>query len=131
MNSSNLFMIHILTTTLHVLYVTTMPDGALNAFVDHGTVARTIGANLPGAKRVYDKVEELGTRWEDVGNQLEHEGVASFMKSFTVLVQNLTGKADALAKSKDSLSLTGFSFLSYYLNFDVSTARDWAGNKLV
>ncbi|XP_024366475.1 uncharacterized protein [Physcomitrium patens] len=79
--------------------VTTMPDGALNAFVDHGVVARTIDADLPGAERIYDKVEELGIRWEDVGNQLEHEGVASFKKSFTDLVQNLTAKADALAKS--------------------------------
>jgi len=77
-----------------------MPDVALNAFVDHGTVARTIDADLPGAKRIYDKIEELGIRWEDVGLQLEHEGVASFKKSFTDLVQNLTGKADHLAKSK-------------------------------
>ncbi len=79
-----------------------MPDVALNAFVDHGTVARTIDADLPGAKRIYDQIEELGIKWEDVGNQLEHEGVASFKKSFTDLVQNLTGKAEALAKSEHS-----------------------------
>jgi transaldolase len=79
--------------------VTTMPDGALNAFVDHGTVARTIDADLAGAQRIYDAVEKLGIHWEDVGNQLEHEGVASFKKSFTDLVQNLTGKAEALAKT--------------------------------
>lgn len=79
--------------------VTTMPDVALNAFVDHGTVARTIDADLPGAKRIYDKVEELGIKWVDTGNQLEHEGVASFKKSFTDLVQNLTGKQESLAKS--------------------------------
>jgi transaldolase len=57
---------------------------------------------LPGAKRVYDKVEELGIKWVDTGNQLEHEGVASFKKSFTDLVQNLTGKQESLAKSKHS-----------------------------
>jgi transaldolase len=79
--------------------VTTMPDVALNAFVDHGMVARTIDANLPEAKSIYDAVEELGIKWEDTGKQLEHEGVASFKKSFTDLVQNLTGKADALAKT--------------------------------
>lgn len=77
-----------------------MPDVALNAFVDHGTAARTIDANLSEAKSIYDKVEELGIKWEETGLQLEHEGVASFKKSFTDLVQNLTGKADALAKSK-------------------------------
>ncbi|KAG0630283.1 hypothetical protein M758_1G167400 [Ceratodon purpureus] len=79
--------------------VTTMPEGALLAFVDHGTAARTIDADLPGAKRIYDKVEKLGIKWQDTGKQLENEGVASFKKSFTDLVQNLTGKADSLAKS--------------------------------
>ena len=83
-----------------------MPEGALLAFVDHGTAARTIDADLPGAKRIYDKVEELGIKWQDTGKQLENEGVASFKKSFTDLVQNLTGKADSLAKSKASPVLT-------------------------
>lgn len=80
--------------------VNTMPDSALNAFLDHGVVARTIDLDLPGANRLYEKVEELGIRWEDVGNQLEEEGVASFKKSFTNLLENLTAKAQALAKSK-------------------------------
>ena len=79
-----------------------MPDAALNAFVDHGKVARTIDADLKGAKMIYDKVEEFGIPWEEVGLVLEHEGVASFKKSFNDLVKSLAGKADALAKSKCS-----------------------------
>lgn len=81
-----------------------MPDVPLNAFVEHGAVARTIDADLPGAKRIYDQVEEVGISWEEVGVQLEREGVASFKKSFTDLVQNLTGKAKSLARSKTLLN---------------------------
>jgi transaldolase len=79
--------------------VTTMPDVALNAFVDHGKVARTIDADLPKAKEIYDKVEKLGIRWEETGSTLEDEGVASFKKSFNDLVKSLSGKAESLAKS--------------------------------
>lgn len=77
-----------------------MPDVALNAFVDHGKVARTIDADLPKAKEIYDKVEKLGIRWEETGLTLENEGVASFKKSFNDLVKSLSGKAESLAKSK-------------------------------
>jgi transaldolase len=79
--------------------VTTMPDAALNAFVDHGKVARTIDANLEEAEHIYNKIEELGILWSDVGSVLELEGVASFKKSFTDLVKSLSGKAETLAQS--------------------------------
>jgi transaldolase len=79
--------------------VTTMPDAALNAFVNHGKVARTIDANLEEAERIYNKIEELGILWSDVGSVLELEGVASFKKSFTDLVKSLSGKAETLAQS--------------------------------
>lgn len=73
-----------------------MPLNALEAFVDHGTVSRTIDANLGEAKQIYDKVEELGILWADVGSQLEVEGVASFEKSFDNLISSLQAKADKL-----------------------------------
>ncbi|BBN11490.1 transaldolase [Marchantia polymorpha subsp. ruderalis] len=76
--------------------VNTMPLNALEAFVDHGTVSRTIDANLGEAKQIYDKVEELGILWADVGSQLEVEGVASFEKSFDNLISSLQAKADKL-----------------------------------
>ncbi|KAH9567258.1 hypothetical protein CY35_03G020200 [Sphagnum magellanicum] len=79
--------------------VTTMPDAALNAFIDHGKVARTIDADLKTAQDTYDKIEKLGIHWSDVGSLLELEGVASFKKSFNNLIKSLTVKADALAQS--------------------------------
>lgn len=73
-----------------------MPLNALEAFVDHGVVSRTIDANLPEAQKIYDTVEALGIRWADVGSQLEAEGVASFQTSFNNLISSLQAKADKL-----------------------------------
>ncbi len=94
--------------------VTTMPDAALNAFVDHGKVARTIDANLEEAERIYNKIEELGILWSDVGSVLELEGVASFKKSFTDLVKSLSGKAETLAQSNWPNSLYHITYASWW-----------------
>ncbi|KAH7670131.1 Transaldolase/Fructose-6-phosphate aldolase protein [Dioscorea alata] len=76
--------------------VSTMPDQALQAFIDHGIVSRTIDSNLSEAEGVYSALEKLGINWNEVGRQLEAEGVESFKKSFESLLVSLKEKGDAL-----------------------------------
>lgn len=76
--------------------VSTMPDQALDAFVDHGTVSRTIDSNVSEAEGIYSALEKLGIDWNEVGNQLEVEGVDSFKKSFDSLLNTLQDKANSL-----------------------------------
>ncbi|KAI5083152.1 hypothetical protein GOP47_0003450 [Adiantum capillus-veneris] len=76
--------------------VSTMPDAAVEAFLDHGKVARTIDMDYAEAHRVYDRIEELGIHWGNVGSLLEMEGVDSFAKSFDDLLGSLDKKAAAL-----------------------------------
>lgn len=76
--------------------VSTMPDAALEAFMHHGKVARTIDMDYVEAQKVYDKIEELGIQWADVGSLLEIEGVDSFAKSFDDLLGSLEKKAALL-----------------------------------
>lgn len=76
--------------------VSTMPDQALEAFIDHGTVARTIDTNVSEAEGIYSALEKLGIDWEEVGKQLEHEGVSSFKGSFDSLLTSLEEKGNAL-----------------------------------
>ncbi|KAJ6341401.1 hypothetical protein OIU78_009550 [Salix suchowensis] len=76
--------------------VSTMPDQALQAFVDHGSVARTIDSNVSEAEGIYSALEKLGIDWGYVGNQLEVEGVDSFKKSFDSLLDTLQEKANSL-----------------------------------
>ena len=73
-----------------------MPDQALQAFLDHGVVSRTIDANLSEAESIYSTLEKTGVNWNKVGSQLELEGVDSFKKSFDSLLVSLQEKADSL-----------------------------------
>ena len=77
--------------------VNTLPDATLEAFDDHGTLARTVDADPDGARRVVTDLAELGIDLEDVATTLEAEGVASFEKSFDDLLGTLSAKAERFA----------------------------------
>jgi transaldolase len=72
--------------------VNTMPDNTLEAVLDHGTIARTVDADLPGAHRVLEQLADVGVDLGDVTRLLEDEGVASFSKSFHELLSTLDAK---------------------------------------
>lgn len=76
--------------------VNTLPEATMDAFVDHGTLARTIDADLGEAYAVWAALGEVGIDMDDVAAQLEREGVASFQKSFDELLDALSAKADTL-----------------------------------
>ncbi|XP_008776466.2 transaldolase-like [Phoenix dactylifera] len=76
--------------------VSTMPDQALQAVIDHGVVSRTIDSNVSEAEGIYSALEKLGIDWSEVGSQLEVEGVESFKKSFDSLLVTLKEKGDSL-----------------------------------
>jgi transaldolase len=76
--------------------VNTMPDTTVTAFADHGTVARTVDADLPGARAVWDQLTAVGVDLANVATVLESEGLSSFAKSFTELLAALDTKAAEL-----------------------------------
>jgi transaldolase len=82
--------------------VNTMPDGTLDAFEDHGTVARTVDADPDGAREVLARLGAAGIDMEDVAETLEQEGVAAFAKSFDELLAALGVKAAELTGSGGS-----------------------------
>jgi len=77
--------------------VNTMPDPTVEAFLDHGTVARTVDEGADEAAAVLDRIEALGISLQEVSETLESEGVASFVKSFDELIQTLEDKANGSA----------------------------------
>jgi transaldolase len=77
--------------------VNTMPDETVAAFLDHGTVARTVDVDPSAASTALERVAAAGVDMADVARVLEDEGVASFAKSFDELIQKLSDKANALA----------------------------------
>jgi transaldolase len=76
--------------------VNTMPEATLDAFADHGTLARTVDADLDGAHRTIDALGSVGVDMADVTDVLEREGVAAFEKSYDELLGALEGKAAEL-----------------------------------
>ena len=76
--------------------VNTLPDGTLAAFEDHGTVARTIDADVDAAAATIEALAALGVSMTEVTGQLEADGVAAFEKSFDALLAVLSEKASTL-----------------------------------
>jgi transaldolase len=79
--------------------VNTMPEQTIEAFEDHGTIARTVDQGLDDAEDVFRRLEAVGIDMDDVGRVLEEEGVASFSKSFDELIASLERKSAELAAS--------------------------------
>jgi transaldolase len=75
--------------------VNTLPDATLEAFEDHGTVARTIDADPDGARQRWHLLGEL-VDLDEVARVLEAEGVAAFEKSFDELLGVLERRAAGL-----------------------------------
>jgi transaldolase len=73
--------------------VDTLPDSTIEAFIDHGTAARTIDDDVEAAEVVWASLAAVGVDMDDVAAQLEREGVSSFQKSFTELIDALDAKS--------------------------------------
>jgi transaldolase len=78
--------------------VNTMPPQTIDAFRDHGVVARTVDANVDEAQRTIDSLEQNGISMRDVTDKLLADGLASFQKSFETLLAGLEKKTKALGK---------------------------------
>ena len=76
--------------------VNTLSDNTLDAFADHGTLARRVDADVDDAEAVWASLAEVGVDMDDVAALLEREGVSSFQKSFDELITTLETKADDL-----------------------------------
>ena len=77
--------------------VNTLPEATIEAFADHGTLARRVDADVDEAEEVWARLAEVGVDMADVAEQLEREGVSSFQKSFDELLTALEAKSAELA----------------------------------
>ena len=75
--------------------VNTIPDATLEAFDDHGTVARTVDVDPAADSAAWAAVGDV-VDLDEVAELLEVQGVDSFMKSFDDLIAVLTAKAAEL-----------------------------------
>ena len=78
--------------------VNTMPPQTVDAFRDHGEVARTVDKDVAGAEAVIRDLGKLGISIDDVTNKLLVDGLASFQKSFDTLIAGLSRKTKSLGR---------------------------------
>jgi transaldolase len=77
--------------------VNTMPRPTMNAFLDHGTVERTVDKDLSGAHKTMEDLAAAGIDIDAVTAQLEDEGIATFTKSYDSLLEGVASKRSQLA----------------------------------
>lgn len=77
--------------------VNTMPFATIEAFLDHGTVQRTADADYAAAHQVVDDLAATGISLDAITQQLEDEGIATFMKAYDELLAGVAEKREALA----------------------------------
>ncbi len=73
--------------------VNTLAESTLQAFQDHGTLARKIDVRLREAELVLRALAEAGINMDDVGHTLEEASIAAFQSSFTHVLGTLETKA--------------------------------------
>ncbi|HJU73169.1 MAG TPA: transaldolase [Gemmatimonadaceae bacterium] len=76
--------------------VNTMPPATIDAFRDHGEVARTVDRDVAAAEAHLAMLESVGISMNDVTEKLLVDGIASFQKSFDSLIAGLERKTREL-----------------------------------
>lgn len=72
--------------------INTVPPDTLDAFLDHGRVARTVDSDLDGAHRRREELAEAGVDLGQVTDQLLEDGVKKFADSFEGLLTSIREK---------------------------------------
>jgi transaldolase len=76
--------------------VDTMPPATIDAFMDHGVVAKSVDKKVAAAEGLLKEIEGVGISMREVTEKLLVEGIASFQKSFDELIAGLESKIGSL-----------------------------------
>lgn len=79
--------------------VNTVPPRTLEAFMDHGTVERTIDQNLTGSRTQLEQLAKAGIDIIAIGDELQDEGVEKFINSFDDLLESVAEKRETVVAS--------------------------------
>ena len=92
--------------------VNTVPPETLDAFLDHGTAARTVDTDVEEARHQLARLAELGIELDGVTSQLMVEGVDAFADSFDELMSGIAEKVAAVSGGDDNQTRERAGFFS-------------------
>ena len=72
--------------------INTAPTPTIKAFLDHGTVKRTVDTDYAAAHKVMSDLAAIGVEIDAITVKLEEDGIASFMSSYDDLLATVDGK---------------------------------------
>lgn len=72
--------------------VNTAPPATIKAFLDHGTVKRTVDTDYAGAHKTMADLAAVGVDIDAITTKLEEDGIASFMTSYDDLLASVESK---------------------------------------
>src|ERR687891_1329277 len=76
--------------------VNTMPKKTVQAVMDHAEIRPTLEEGVEEAKRLLERLREVGLDYEDVTDILEKEGIQKFADPFNELLQEIENKSRQL-----------------------------------
>jgi transaldolase len=79
--------------------VNTMPEGTLKAFADHGDLGEIMSADGGDSEAVLDQFAAAGIDVVELAAKLQDEGAASFVKSWSDLLNVISSKTAALQQA--------------------------------
>ena len=82
--------------------VNTVPPETLDAFLDHGTAARTVDADVEQSRQHLAQLAEVGIDLDEVTTQLMGDGVDAFADSFDELMSGIAQKVADIAGGDDN-----------------------------
>jgi transaldolase len=72
--------------------ISTMPEGTIRAFQDHGRVELQLESDLEEAQYLFNKLYAVGVDYDDVVATLEREGIEKFVASVDGLLDQIRAK---------------------------------------
>jgi transaldolase len=72
--------------------VNTVPPATLDAFIDHGTIGRTLELDVDIAEAEIQQLSELGIDLAEITDQLLRDGVDAFAKAFRAMLASIEGR---------------------------------------
>jgi len=85
--------------------VNTVPPQTLDAYRDHGKASETVTQNMEKVQEVMSRLNAAGISMEEIGQELEDEGVKSFADAFTSLLETMETRCKGVVSELGSLSL--------------------------
>lgn len=111
--------------------VNTIPPATLDAFREHGKVARTLDADLAAADKTMNDLEKAGISMRGVTDQLLEEAIKLFDDAFDKLIGAIEEKKTQSDTARPKIELLKYDLPAQLKQAVDATLKDWqAGNKL-